>query len=117
MPFKVERLITMFVILLFALRVLGASAVTPSPENATVAIHFKKSNSDSILAAFLLEKTEESEKTGLKKQGIGPVVLVDFSEVAFSLSYYYSGQIQMSAPTSRYDVHPPVHKLNRVFLI
>jgi hypothetical protein len=115
---KVERSVTIIVILLFSLRILGASAINlPSAEHKFERIQSKKSNACSALASFLFEKTEEGENAGMNKDGISRVVLIDFSQIAFSLSYYYSGQIQVSDPTSWYDVHPPVYQINCVYLI
>jgi hypothetical protein len=118
MYLKVARTITSFVILLMALEILGAAATaSPSTSDYTITLRSEKSKA-SIFGYFLFEKAEEEiEKTEEEKDGIPGVVLVDFSLVAGSLSFYHTPQVLFVAFTSQYDVRPPLHQLNCVFLI
>lgn len=118
MYLKVARAITFLVIILMTLQILGASVTAlPSTSNHTFTLHSKKIPS-SILGSYLLEKAEEeSEKPEEENGGASRVVLIDFSQIAFSLSFYHTPLIQLSAPAFQYNVRPPVHQLNCTFLI
>lgn len=110
-----ERIVLISVIVLFSLRLFGAP-IGPSCEGGDITLHSKKANHATILS-FILEKTEESEKTDSNDDGVDAVLLIDFSDIAFSLWYYYTEQPESTVPIYRYDVRPLVHKFNRVFLI
>lgn len=118
MYLKVARSITFFVILFMSLQILGAPvAASPSNSAHAVTLHSKKLPS-SILGSFLCEKAEEeSEKSEEEKDGMARAILIDFARIAFSLSFYHNPQIQLPTLTFQYDVRPPVHELNCVFLI
>lgn len=118
MYLKVARTITFLVILLMSLDIVGASLTAlPSTSDHALTIHAQKPPS-SIFGYFLFEKAEEeSEKTKEEKDGVARVVLIDFSQIAFSLSIYHNPQAELSVPTFQYNVRPPVHQLNCTFLI
>jgi hypothetical protein len=120
MYLRAARTITFLVVVLMSLEILGSS-VTALPSSSdhdhTLTLHSKKSPT-SILGSFLFEKAEEeSEKTEEEKDRMTRVILIDFSRIAFSLSFYHTPQVQSSELTFQYDVRPPVHELNCVFLI
>jgi hypothetical protein len=119
MYLKVARTITFLLILFMSMDIIGAS-VTALPSTAddhTTIVHSQKSPS-SVLTSFLCEKAEEeSEKTEDERYSMAGVVLLDFSRLAFSLSFYHTPQVRLAVPAFQYDVRPPVHQLVRVFLI
>lgn len=118
MYFKVARTINLLVVVLMSLEILGASlAVLPSASHSSLSIHSQKALS-SILGSFLLEKTEEeNEGSEEEKDHFSRVVLIDFSSAARSLSAFHSPDFHVLAHAFQYDVRPPVHQLNCVFLI
>lgn len=118
MYFKVARTVNLLVIILMSLQILGASiASLPSTSDHRASIHSQKTPS-SILGSFLFEKTEEETKKFEEENGhLSRVVLIDFSSIALSLSAYHSPNFDLSIHTFRYDVRPPVHQLNCVFII
>ena len=115
---KLARAITFLVVLLMSLEIFGASvdAIPPSSDH-TLTIHSQKRPSSLFDNLFLQKAVEESEKTEEEKDGLPRVLLIDFSRMAFSLSFYYTPQIQLAVPTFQYDVRPPLHQLNCLFLI
>jgi hypothetical protein len=118
MYFKVARTINFVIVIVMSFEILAASlAVLPSGSDTRLAIRSQKSPS-SILGSFLFEKTEE-EKEGTEKENdhISRAVLLDFSSAARSLSAFHSPAFYSIAHASQYDVRPPVHQLNCVFLI
>ena len=119
MYLKAARTITSLVILLMTLEIFGAAATAlPSTADHAVTLHSQKSKSSSILGSFLFEKAEEeTENTEEEKNSIARVVLEDFSRIAVSLSFYHTPQVHFAAFTFQYDVRPPLHQLNCVFLI
>jgi hypothetical protein len=99
------------------LQIVGA-AVTASTRVSchAVVLHSKKQTS-SILD-LLFEKTEEETgKTEEEKDRMARVVLIDFSQIALSLSSYHTPQVELSVLPCPSDVRPPVHELNCVLLI
>lgn len=118
MYLKVARTVTSLIILLMSLELFGAAAVAlPSTSDHTLTLHSQKSKS-SIFSSFLFEKAEEeTEETEEEKDGMMRAVLVDFSRIAGSLSFYHTPQVHFAAFTFQYDVRPPLHQLNCVFLI
>ena len=117
MRLKVARSITFLVILSMCLQILGASVPTLRPTfDHAVTLRSKKRPS-CALGSFLLEKTEETQKPEHEKDGIARVILADFSQIAFSLSFYHTPQVEFSVPAFQYDVRPAVHQLNCTFLI
>jgi hypothetical protein len=118
MDLKVAKAINMVVVVLMSLEILGTLfAVLPPTSDARLAIHSKKAQS-SILASFLFEKTEEeNENTEEENDCVFRVILVDFSSVARSLSAFHSSDFDLSAHTFQFEIRPPVHQLNCVFLL
>lgn len=118
MYLRIARTIISLVILLMSVEILGAAAVSfPLDSDHTFTLHSPKSKS-SIPGSFLFEKAEEeTEKTEEEKNGIVRVVLEDFSGMAVSLSFYHTPLVHIAALTFQYDVRPPLHELNCVFLI
>jgi len=117
MYLRVARTITFFVCLLMSLEILGIAATAFPPTcDHTFTQHLQKSKS--TFNSFLFEKAEEeTEKTGEEKGGMMRAVLLDFSRIARSRSFYPAPQVHFEAFTFQYDVRPPLHQLNRVFLI
>ena len=118
MYLKVARTIPLLVILLMSLEILGCCVTAlPAASDRAVTVHQHKTPS-SLLGTLLFEKAEEeTEKTEEEKDGIARMVLLDFSRVAFSLSFYHTPQVGFATVAFRYDVRPPVHEINCVFLI
>ena len=118
MYLKVARSITFLVILLMTLQILGASVTAlPSTSDHTFTLHPKKRPS-SILGSFPFEKAEEeTEEVEEEKDGMARVILIDFSQIVFSLSFFHTPQAELPVPTFQYNVRPPVHQLNCTFLI
>jgi hypothetical protein len=118
MYLKAARTITFFMSLLMSLEILGAAVTSlPPTSDYTFTLHIQKSKS-SVLGSFLFEKTEEeTEKTEEKKDGTKGPVLLDFSRIVCSLSFSSASQIHFENFTFQYDVRPPLHQLNCVFLI
>jgi hypothetical protein len=118
MYLKVARTITFLVVLFMSLDFIGASVTTlSSGSDHDLTLHSQKSPS-SVITPLLFEKAEEeSEKTEGERFSTAGVVLIDFSRIAFSLSFYHTPQVHVSVPAFQYDVRPPVHQLMRVFLI
>jgi hypothetical protein len=101
-----------------SLEILGATVTAlPSTTSHCLTFHSKERTS-SILGSFLFEKAEEeTEKVDEEKDRMSRVVLIDFSRIAFSLSFYHTPQVQFAVLTSQYNVRPPLHEFNCVFLI
>jgi hypothetical protein len=118
MYLKVSRTIISLVILLLFLEILGVAATAlPSASDDTLTLHSHKPLS-SILGYFLFEKVEEeTENTGDEENSMAGVFLLDFSRIAFSLSFYHTPQVQFTVLAFQYDVRPPLHEFNCVFLI
>jgi hypothetical protein len=119
MYFNLARTITSLVVLLMVLEIFGAAitAALPSASTDTLTLHEHKPPS-SVLAAYLFEKTEEeTEETEEEKDRMSRVILLDFSRIAFSISFHHTPQVEVSVRGSQYDVRPPLHELNCVFLI
>lgn len=118
MYLKVARSITLLVILLMTLQILGTSvSALPSASDHTIRLHSKKRPS-SVLGSFLFGKAEEeTEKPDQEKDGMTRAVLIDFSRMAFSLLVCHKPQVHFPVRIFQYDVRPPVHALNCVFLI
>lgn len=115
---KVARLIAFFVVLLMSLEIIGASvSALPATSGHAFSIVSEK-QSPSLFGNLFFEKAEEeSEKDEKERDGTPRVVLIDFSRVAFSLSFYYTPLVQLAVPECRYDVRPPLHQLHCLFLI
>lgn len=117
MYLKVARSITFLVILLMTLQILGASATAlPPTSDQTVTIHSKKVPS-SVLGSFLFEKAEEETEKQEENGRMARLILIDFSQVSFSLSFYHTPKVRFPVPTFQYDVRPPVHQLYCTYLI
>ena len=118
MPLKAVRIVTTTVLLLILLEIVGAAITAlPTSSEHTTTLHPKRSGT-SVLASFLFEKSEEeTEKTEKEKDRSDRVVLVDFSRVAFTLSFYHTSQKFLTHIAFLYNVRPPLHTLNCVFLI
>ena len=118
MCIKVARSIAFLVVFLMSLEVLGASvnALPPASDHTLTTISQKQSPS-LFGNLFFQEAEEESEKDEEEKDGTARVLLIDFSRIAFSLSFYHTPQVPLAAPKFQYDVRPPLHRLNSLFLI
>lgn len=117
MYLKVARSITFLVIILMTLQILGASVTAlPSTSDHTFTLHSKK-RPPSILGSFLCEKAEEETEKGEERDGMARVILIDFSRIAFSLSFFHTPPGELSVPAFQYNIRPPVHQLNCTFLI
>ena len=115
MYLKVTRTLTFIVVLMMSLQIVAAAANTSSTiSNENVTLHIKK---PAILNLLFEKVEEESEKTDEEKDRMTRVVLIDFSQVVFSLSFSHTPQIQLSVLPCLSDVRPPVHELNCVLLI
>jgi hypothetical protein len=101
-----------------SLEILGAAATAlPPTPDYTFTQHLQKSKS-STCNSFLFEKTEEeTEKTGEDKGGMMRAVLLDFSRITGLFSFSPAPQVRFEPFTFQYDVRPPLHQLNCVFLI
>jgi hypothetical protein len=118
MYFQVTRTLITLVILLISLEILGPSATaSPSTSDHTATLHSQKAAS-SMFGSFLFEKTEEeTERNEDEKDRMARIVLVNFSRIAFSLSFYHTPPVNLTVLPFQYDVRPPLHELNCVFLI
>jgi hypothetical protein len=115
---KAARIISIIVLLPILLEIVGA-AVSSLPETSerSATIHAKKPT-PSVLAYLIFEKVEEeTDKNEEEKDGSDRIVLVYFSRVALTLSLYHTRQTHYKPLTHQYNVQPPVHELNCVFLI
>lgn len=118
MYLKVARTITSLVILLMSLQIIGAAATAlPSASDYTLTLHSQKSKASVFGSVFFEKVEEETEKTEGEKDGMVGVVLIDFSRITDSLSFYHTPQVHVSAVTFQYDVRPHLHQFNCVFLI
>lgn len=115
---RLAKSLNMLMALLMLLQVVGATAnALPRTADHAITLHSRKAPS-SILASFLFEKTEEgNEKSEEEKDRMARIVLIDFSQITFSLSFQHSPLARLEVPTAQYDVRPPLHQVNCVFLI
>jgi hypothetical protein len=68
-----------------------------------------------LLAAFPFEKAEEETEMSDEEKGrMARVLLLDFSQVVFSISLHHTLQIQFTAHTFLYHVRPPLDELGCV---
>lgn len=118
MPLKAAKIVSTIVLLLILLETVGAAVTAlPAISERSATIHTKKST-PSVLASFLFEKAEEeTDKTEEEKGGSHRSILVDFTRVALILSFYHTQHTHFKPLTHQYNVRPPVHALNCVFLI
>jgi hypothetical protein len=115
---KAARIVSVIVLLPILLEMVGA-AVSSLPETSerSATIHTKKPT-PSVLAYLIFEKVEEeTDKNEEEKDGSDRIVLVYFSRVALTLSLYHTRQTLDKPLIHQYNVQPPVHELNCVFLI
>jgi hypothetical protein len=115
---KAARIVSIIVLLPILLEIVG-TAVPSLPETSehSATIHTKKPT-PSILAYLIFEKVEEeTDKNEEEKDGSHRIVLVYFSRIASTLSLYHARQTYFKPLTHQYNVRPPVHALNCVFLI
>ena len=115
MYFKVARTINVVVILLMSLEIFGAPAAALR-WNAEPTI-FSEEVASSILGSDLFEKAEEENENTEGAKSLSRIVLADLSQIALSLSACHSPDFYLSVNTFRFDVKPPVHQLNCVFLL
>lgn len=118
MYFKVARTVNLLVVVLMSFEILGASImILPLTSRYDITLYSEELPS-SLLDVILFEKAEEeNEKTEEEKHCLSRAILVDLSLVKLSLSAYHSPHIHLEFSTSRYEVRPPIHQLNCVFLI
>lgn len=119
MRLTVAKSISLAVVLLISLRIFGATVTALLPAfNHTGSIHTHETGVSTLFDTFLLEKVEdENEKTENESENVSRIVLIDFSRLAFSLSTYHSPQQELLVTAFQYDVRPPLHQLNCIFLI
>ena len=117
MYLKVARTITLPVALFMCLQILGTSAAAlPATSHHKLSLKAKEQTS-SISATFVFEKAEEETGAGEGVNRMTDVVLLDFSRVAFSLSFFHTLPVRLPVLSMQYDVRPRVHAHNSVFLI
>lgn len=117
MPLKV-RFITSLVILLLSFEIFGAALTAcATSDDGSFYFHAKKSSASVINSIFIEKAEEETEKNEEEKDGTARPVLVDFSRVVTSLSFRHTPQTEFTPFRFQYDVRPPLHTINCVFLI
>lgn len=118
MPSGLTRKITSLLFLMFSLQIVGAAAtVLPSTSDRTLFIRANNRTS-CIINSFLLDLIKDGvEKTLEPEDEIDRVLLHDFSIIAASLSGYHTPQYVTAPEAYLYDVRPPLHQVNCVFLI
>ena len=112
---KVARTINLIVVVLMSLEILGASA-TAMPWTSGPCIYSEEPPS-SFFGSDLFEKAEEENEKDEDEKSLSRAILMDLSQVAFSLSACYSRDLDLAVNTFQYDVRPPLHQLNCVFLL
>lgn len=111
---KVARTINLIVVVLMSLEILGASA-TAMPWTSGPCIYSEEPPS-SLFGSDLFEKAEE-ENERTEDESLSRVILIDLSQIAFSLSAYHHRDFDLAVNTFQFDVRPPLHQLNCVFLL
>jgi|GEM_PF-3777340 hypothetical protein len=116
--FGIVRAVTALLFLMLSLQILG-SAFTVEPENAEHHIAFRKKESTTcIIGSILMNLVKDgTDKTLEDTDDIARVLLEDLSLIAASLSDHHAAQFVQSPTVLQYDVRPPLHKVNCVFLI
>jgi hypothetical protein len=120
MQLRTGKILSFLVVFLIIFETVGAAATVLSVDsNSQSSLHSKKPVS-SVMGSLLFEKAEEeTEKAEEEKDGTARTVLVDFSHIAFSLSYLHSHHHNHPARPALmyYNVRPAMHAFNCVFLI
>ncbi|HYC85013.1 MAG TPA: hypothetical protein VEB86_07315 [Chryseosolibacter sp.] len=118
MPLTAARFVSTIVLLLILLETVGAAVtVLPATSERSATIHTKKPT-PSVLGSLLFEKAEEeTDKSEEEKDSSHRVLLVDFSRVALTLSFYHTSHTAFRPLACQYNLRPPLHALNCVFLI
>ncbi len=103
--------LTSLVILLMFLEFFGTSEASLTPvSHGHASIHSQESPS-SFLAAFLFEKTEEETGRVIEEgDRTAGFVVVDFSNLVFSLSSHHTLQQHFVLPTFRYAARYPLRE-------
>jgi len=115
---KAARIVTTLVVLLMSLEIVGAAVTAfPTESSPSLAFHAKKMKGSSIVSLFLEKAEEENEKTEEEKEGMPGVLIADFSTIAISLCLFHTSRPHATPLAFQYDVRPPVHQLNCVFII
>lgn len=119
MYLKVGRTINLFVAALMLLEILLTSATALSWTSCSIIYseEYSEELPSSLLSSMLFEKAEEENEETEEEKCLLRVVLIDLSQIALSLSDYYSPDLNCAVNAIQYDVRPPVYQFNCVLLI
>jgi hypothetical protein len=116
MPFRYNKILRLFAILLFSFEMLAPAVLVATPENP------KTQHSESVnesqrpidfLTHLLFEEVNNEEREG-KNDGL---VGLSCTELFSELQKFEPIQVTGSLPKEHFDTHPPLFTLHRVLLI
>ncbi len=117
MPFRYNKALKLFAILLFSFEMLAPAVLITSPETSLDSPNSKRLSESNrtvdLLAHLIFEEVGSEEREGKDDCLIG----LNFTEVFNELQKFENTQITWSLPKDRFDTQPSLFKLHRVLLI
>lgn len=111
----VTRTINVVVVVLMTLEIFGMCVITPRwTANPTI---YREESPSSFLGSIVFEKAEEETEETEEGKSFSRLVLLDFSQIARSLSIFYINDYHSIPHLSDSDVKHRLHQRNCVFLI
>jgi len=117
MPFRYNKILRLFAILLFSFEMLAPAVLMATPENYPKSQHAESLNESKrpidFLTHLIFEEVNNEEREGKNDGLIGLSYIELFSE----LLKFEPIQVTGSLPKEHFDTHPPLFTLHRVLLI
>jgi len=117
MPFRYNKILKLFAILLFSFEMMAPAVLMATPEIHPERQHAKSLNesdrSIDFLTHLIFEEVSSEEREGKDDCLIG----ISFIELFSELQKFEPIQITWSLPKEHFDTQPPLFTLHRVLLI
>jgi len=117
MPFRYNKILKRFAILLFSFEMLAPAILMATPETYYGSNHTntlnKSERSIDFLTHLIFEEVNSEEREGKNDFLIG----ISFIELFSELQKFEPIQVTWSLPKEHFDTHPPLFTLHRVLLI
>jgi hypothetical protein len=115
---KIGKILSVAVVLIMSIDVVGAAVtVCPAESIDQPTLTSKRADTSLISSLFIEKAEEENEKSEEEKQSCSRIVLVDFSQIAFSLARFHTPHLYISRCSQTYDVRPPLYAFHCIFII
>jgi hypothetical protein len=116
MSLGIVRNVVRLVVLIMAFECISSALSPIQKQDGVQTTSFKKPSSASVLASIFFEKAEE-ERSEEENDHLLPVLLADFSCIAFQLSNVHSVYVPYTPLQQRFNKQPSLFKLFCSFLI